>query len=361
MLFARGNRDRVLGIDIGSASIKVLELSGSGKPSVKAERYGLQVLPSGAVVDGKIKDVDMVIETLQKAIKKSGSKIKRGAACISSSDIISKVIAVQSRLREDDLLNRVEMETDRLIQYDLEEVSIDFLNLGPSVASPEEDDIQIVACRKAIVEEVVDVLESAGIEPAIVDIDIHALARIHSYMKHGLPRGKGKQVSEEDKGLTGIVDFGANATRFMVLQHGQVIFYRDTAFSGKQLIDDIREKYDMSQNEATRTLGKGGLPEDFKGEVLKPFVKTLIQETARLLRFFYSSTTYDSLSELRITGGCSQIGNLETIIGKRLNVPTHLLNPFDSVAIDSRIDKKRLEKEAATLGVACGLALRGVK
>lgn len=350
----------MLGIDIGSASIKVLELSRSGRSSVKAERYGLEILPPGAIVDGKMKDIDMVVETLQKAIQKSKTKVKRGAVCVSSSDIISKVISVQSNMRENDLIDQVEVEADRLVPYDLEEVSIDFLNLGPSVESPEEDDVQIVVCRKAVVEEVSDVLESAEIEPAIVDIDVHALARVHDYIKQGLPKGKGKQESE-DAELSGLVDFGANATRLMILQHGQVIFYRDTAFSGKQLIDDIREKYSMTQKEVTRSLRKGDLPESFKSEVLKPFVKTLIQETVRLLHFFYSSTTHDTISELMITGGCSQIGNLETIIGKRLNVPTRLLYPFDSVAIGPRIDKRRFMKEATSLGVACGLALRGVR
>ena len=353
MLFARKNRGRILGIDIGTTSVKVLEFSKSGR-SLVAERYGFEPLTPGVIIDHKVKDIPEVANSLRRAIKKSGSRAGRGAICVPSSHVISKVVSVQSDLSENELDSLVEIEADRIVPYALDEVNIDYIEMGASEKSPGEQDIQIVVCRKSVVEDMVAILEEADIEPAIVDVDTFTLGRVHALVNQGLVGAGARRTSA-------LIDFGSNASRFMVFHNNQMVYNRDTPFGGRQLIDGINQKYGMPHDEAMIALRKSDLPESFKAEVLKPYVKSLVQEILRALQFFYSSSTYNNISELHVTGGCAQIGNIEKIIEKRIEVPTAVLNPFASTRISSRIDKGRFRKDIPSLAIASGLALRGVE
>ena len=353
MLFSKKNRGKIIGIDVGTTSVKVLEFSKTGR-SLVAERYGFEPLTPGVIIDHKIRDIGEVAESLSRAIKKSGSKAKRGAVCIQSNNVISKVVSIPAGMDEEELEGVVELEADRIVPYALDEVNIDFLRMGDSSKNPGEEDVQIVVCRKNVVEDISAVLESAAIEPAVVDVDTFTLNRVHSLVNQGLVGAGARRTGA-------LIDFGSNASRFMVFHNNQMVYNRDTPFGGRQLIDSINQKYGMPHDEAMMALRKGDLPQSFKTEVLKPFVKTLVQEILRSLQFFYSSSTYNSIDDLMITGGCAQIGNIEKIIENRIEVPTAILNPFASTRIGSKIDKERFRKEIPSLSIASGLALRGVE
>ena len=272
---------------------------------------------------------------------------------MSSNNVISKLVTVQSDLDDDELESFVEIEADRVVPYALDEVNIDFIHMGKSTTVPGEDDIQIVVCRKNVVEDLVLVLEEAEIEPAIVDVDTFTLGRIYSLVNQGLVGAGAKRTSA-------MIDFGSNTSRFMVFHNNSLIYNREIPFGGRQLIDSINQKYGMPHDEALLSLRKNDLPTSFKTDVLKPFVKNLVQEILRSLQFFYSSSTYNNIDELLISGGCAQIGNIEKILEKRIEVPTVIMNPFASIRVGSKIDKSRFRKDIPSLAIACGLALRGI-
>ncbi len=343
----------MLGIDLGTTSVKVLEFSRSGR-SLVAERYGYEPLMPGVIVDHKIKDIDAVATSLRRAVKKSGSKAKRGAVCVPSGNAITELISIQADLDERELESLVEMEADRVAPYALDEVNIDFMRLGKSTQNPGEDDVQIVVCRKTVVEDLVAVLEEVDIEPAIIDVDTFAFGRVHALVNQGLVGAGARRTGA-------LIDFGSHASRFMVFHNNQMVYNRDTPFSGRQLIDAINQKYEIPHDEAMIALRKGDLPESFKTAVLKPYVKSLIHEVLRSLQFFYSSSTYNSINELLVTGGCAHIGNIEKIIEKRIEIPTAILNPFAAARIGSKIDKDRFRKDIPSLALASGLAMRGVE
>ena len=352
MLFSRRNRGKIAGIDIGTTSIKVVEMSRSGR-SLVVDRYAFEPLTPGLIVDHKIKDVGEVANSVQIALKRSGSKAHRAAICVNANNVISKVISVQSDMKEDELESLVEIEADKIVPYSLDEVNIDFVPLGKSSVGGEED-IQIVVCRKNVVEDLVAVLEDAEVEPAVVDVDTFTLGRIHALVNQGLVGAGAKRTSA-------LIDFGSNTSRLMVFHNNQIIYNRENPFGGRQLVDSINQKYGMPHDEAMMALRKGELPERFKADVLKPFVKTLVQEILRSLQFFFSSSTHNNIDELMVTGGCAQIGNIEKIIEKRVEVPTVIMNPFASTRIGSRIDKEKFRKDIPSLAIASGLALRGIE
>ena len=197
-------------------------------------------------------------------------------------------------------------------------------------------------------------MEVANIEPAIVDVDTFTLGRIHSLVNQGMVGGGAKRTGA-------LIDFGSNNSRLMVFHNNQIVYNRENPFGGRQLMDSINQKYGMPHDEAMIALRKGELPNSFKTDVLKPFVKTLVQEVLRSLQFFYSSSTHNSIDELMITGGCAHIGNIEKIIEKRVEVPTVIMNPFSSTRIGSRIDKEKFRRDIPSLAIASGLALRGIE
>ena len=351
MLFSGKSHSRVIGVDIGTTSIKALEFVKSGR-SLVVERYAYEPLTPGLIIDHKIKDVEQVANSLQRVVKRSGSKAKRAAICVTANNVISKIVSVQSDLKSNELESLIEVEADRIVPYSLDEVNIDFTNLGKSDTSLGEDDVQIVVCRKQVVEDLVAVLDEADIEPAVVDVDTFTLSRVHALVNQGIVGAGAKRTSA-------LIDFGSNASRFMVFHNNQIVYNRETPFGGRQLIDSINQKYGMPHDEAMLSLRKGELPDTFKTDVLKPFVKTLVQEILRSLQFFYSSSTHNNIDELMITGGCAHIGNIEKIIEKRVELPTVVMNPFASTRIGSKVDKDKFRKDIPSLAIASGLALRG--
>ena len=322
--------------------------------SISVDRYAYEPLTPGLIIEHQVKDVEQVAKAVERAMKRSGSKAKRAAICVSSNSVISKTIPVQPDLSEEELESLVEIEADRVVPYALDEVNIDFQRMGQSTTSPGEEDVQIVVCRKNVVESHSAVLEVADLEPAVVDVDSFTLARVYGLVRQGIVGGGQKRTSA-------LIDFGSNTSRLIVFHNNVAIYNRETPFGGRQLIDSIHQKYGMSQEDAMAALRKNDLPKTFKSEVLKPFVKTLVQECLRTLQFFYSSSTHNNIDELLITGGCALIGNIDKIIEKRIEISTVVMNPFASTRIGSKIDTDKFRREIPSLAIASGLALRGIE
>ncbi len=353
MLFSGKNRSKLVGIDIGTTSLKLVELSRAGR-SVRVDHYGVEELAPGLIIEHQIKDIDQVSQSLKRLVAKSGTKLKRAAVCVASTNVITKAITVQSEIDEGELEALVEVEADRVVPYALDDVNIDFVNTGKSAQSTDEDQLQLVVCRKNVVESLVSVLEEAELEAAVVDVDHFALARVNDFVSQG-------HVGGGQARTTALMDFGFNTSRLLVFHNNRIIYSRENPFGGRQLIDSISQKYGLPPQDAAHALRANELAKSFKNEVLKPFVKTLMQEILRTLQFFYSSSTHNRVDQLLITGGCAQIGNIDNFIQKRIEIPTAVLNPFAATRLGSRVDRDRFRRDIPSLGVAAGLALRGLE
>ncbi len=352
MLFSSKGKNRLVGIDIGTTTAKMVELSKSGR-TVKIEHYACEPLAPGLIIEQQIKDIEQVGATIKRLMKRSGSKNKRAAVCVASSNVISKTISVQANMNEDELEAMVEVEADRVVPYALDDVNIDFASLGGGGEVADEEQLQLVVTRKNVIEGIVAVLEEADLEPAAVDVDHFALARVNNFVGQGRAGGGSSKT-------TALMDFGYNTSRLIVFSNNQIVYTRENPFGGRQLIDSISQKYGLPPQDASHALRSNELASSFKVEVLKPFVKTLMQEILRTLQFFYSSSTHNRIDQLLVTGGCSQIGNIDKFIEKRIEVPTAVLNPFAAIRLGSKIDKDSFRKDIPSLGVAAGLALRAV-
>ncbi|HLS86372.1 MAG TPA: pilus assembly protein PilM [Burkholderiales bacterium] len=341
----------LFGLDISSSSVKMLEIVDAGKGQLRVERYAIEALPRDAIVDGNINNLEAVTESVKRAYKRLGTRTKHVAMAVPSGAVITKKIVVNGALREEELEIQVEGEANQYIPFALEEVNLDFQILGPSPASPDEQEVLIAATRKEKVEDRVAVAESAGLKALVMDVESFAQQASLALVVQQLPGG-GK-----DQNIA-VVDIGANVMNVSVLRNDQSVYSREQAFGGNQLTQDIVSRYGMSPEEAENAKRNGGLPDDFDAEVLRPFMENLSQEIQRALQFFFTSTAYHSVDHILLAGGSAVIPGLEEIVNTRAQVPTSVANPFASMQTSPRIQLKRLMSDAPSLIVACGLAMR---
>ena|GEM_PF-8384 len=341
----------LLGLDISSSAVKLVELSASGRNDYRVERYAIEVLPRDAVVDGNIADPDAVQNAIRAAWKRMGSSIRNVAVALPTTSIISKKITVPAGLREDELGGLVESEAGQNIPFAIDEVSLDYRVLGPASGSADEENVLIVATRRDRVEDRVAVVEAAGLRPAVVDVDSYAFLAASEMITSQL---RGVSASS----VVAVVDVGVNALRFSVLKNNTPIYSREQAFGGNQLTQDVARRFGMGYAEAETSKRAGTLPEDYSTDLLPQFTENFVLEVARSLQFFFTTTQYSSVDRIVLAGGCAAIPGIAEMVAGRTQVETIIANPFAGMVISDKIRANQLQGEAPALLVACGLALR---
>jgi type IV pilus assembly protein PilM len=341
----------LVGVDISSSSVKVLELSEAGKGQYRVERYAIEPLPREAVVDGNIASLDAAAEVLQRAWRRSGTRIKNVALALPSALVITKKVIVPAGQREEDLELQVESEANQYIPFALDEVNLDFQVLGPAPSGPDEAEVLIAASRKDKVEDRVAVAQAAGLKATIMDVESLAAMSAMELVETQLP-GAGKNQ------LIALVDIGASIMRVAMLTNGQVVYTREQQVGGNQLTQEIQRHFNISQEEAEAAKRHGGLPENYGQDVLQPFVENLALEIARALQFFFTSTQYNKVDHIVLAGGCATLPGLDEAIAARTRVNVVTANPFLKMALSGNVKARQLTADAPSLLVACGLALR---
>ncbi|OFZ90419.1 MAG: pilus assembly protein PilM [Betaproteobacteria bacterium RBG_16_64_18] len=338
-------------MDISSSSIKMVELVDAGKGAIRVERYVIEPLPKEAVVDGSIANLEAVEETVGRGWKKLATRTKNVAMALPTAAVITKKIIVPAGLREEELELQVETEANQYIPFALEEVNLDFQVVGPAPSSPEEVEVLIAASRKERVEDRVAVAQAAGLKALVMDVESYAMQAAFDLIKKQFPN------DAKDQNIA-LVDVGANVMNITVLRNEQPVYTREQAFGGNQLTQDIMRQYGMSHEEAEAAKRSGGLPETYDAEVLRPFIENAALEIQRAMQFFFTSTQFNSIEHILLFGGSAAIPGLEEAVSTRTQVNTLIANPFASMAVNPRIQLKKLIADAPSLMIACGLAMR---
>ena len=341
----------LIGLDISSSSVKMVELASDGKGGYRVERYAIEVLPRDVVSDGNIVNLESAAESVRRTWKKLATSTRQVAIALPSSHVITKKIIVMAGQREDELELLVESEANQYIPFPLDEVNLDFQVLGPAPSSPDEIEVLIAASRKEKVEDRVAVAESAGLKPKVLDVESYAMLAAFELIEAQLPEGgKGKIVA--------LVDIGANVMNFTVLRNGQQLYAREQAFGGNQLTQDIARMFGMSFEEAEAEKRRNTLPEKYEAELLRPFLESLALELSRALQFFFTSTQFNEVNHIVLAGGCAVIPGVDEVVASRTQINTIIANPFANMLLAERVRGKSLLADASSLMVACGLALR---
>ena len=341
----------LIGLDLSSSSVKVVELAGTMEAGYRLERYAIEPLPKGAITDGNIENIEAVSEAVRRAVRKSGTRSRNVALALPSAAVITKKIILPGGLSEEALEVQVESEANQYIPFALDEVSLDFSVIGPAQNSPDDIELLLAASRKEKVEDRVAVAQAAGLKAVIMDIESHATRATADRVIRLMPNeGEGQIVA--------LFLIGASTTTISVTLNDQPIYEREQAFGGNQLTQDIARAYGLSAEEAEAKKRTNDLPENYERDLLQPFADNIALEVTRALQFFFTSTPYSRVDQILLAGGCAVIPGLVDVVGTRSQAATSILNPFKGMELGAGIREKQARLDSPSLVVATGLAMR---
>jgi len=341
----------LLGIDISSSSVKLVELSRGKSGGLVLERCAIEPLERGWVTDGNIEKFDEVADAIRRVVKKSGTRTKNVALALPPSAVITKKIVLPSGMTEQELEVQVESEANQYIPFSLDEVSLDFYVMGPSKSSPGDVDVLIAASRKEKVQDREGLAQAAGLKAVVMDVESYASRLAAERLIAALPN-KGADA------LVALFEVGALTTSMQVMCNDEVLYERDQAFGGAQLTQLIVRQYGFSSEEAESKKRSGDLPEDYQTSVLTPFVESTAQEIARALQFFFTSTPHNRIDHIMLAGGSAPLPGLTEAVTRQTGFACSTVNPFDGMEIGGNVRLKKMTREAPSYLTSCGLAMR---
>lgn len=350
MLFGQASAP-LMGLDISTSSVRVVELAQGAKGELRLERYAAEPLPRGAVVDGNIENMDQVVEVVRRVWKKSGSRAKLAALGMPPASVITKKIILPAGLSEDQLEVQVESEASQYIPFALDEVSLDFDVIGAAANSPEDIEVMLAASRREKVEDRVAIAEASGLKATVMDIESYAARAALDRITAQLPEAGAGQV-------VALFQIGAQVTHISVMLDGATVYEREQPFGGNSLTQDIVRAYGMAFDEAEARKKSGDLPDNYVPELLTPFLESAAMEVTRAIQFFYTSTPYTRVDQLFLAGGCAVIPGLLELVAGRTRIASAVISPFKGMQLGASVREAQLRADAPAYLVACGLALR---
>ena len=348
-LFAK-KTDPVIGLDIGSTSVRLLQLSSHGS-GYRIDHFAIEPLSKGVVVDKAVQDVEAISNAISRAVKASGTRAKSCAIAVSGSAVFTKTISLPADLAASDIESQVQIEANQYVPYPLDEVSLDFEVLGKSPRNADMMDILLAASKSENIESRQDAIDSAGLTAKVVDVEAFAIANAFELIRQrdGINRSE----------AVGFFDMGFDLTTLLVIKGGQVIYTRDHPFGGHQLLEETQRRYDMTIEQASFFERGEEAPEDFEEEVLEPFQLNIVHQISRALQFYASSNEYSNISTIYLSGGTASLKGLAPMVQQELGMTTRIADPITGLEIAQSVAVTAIRRNANNLMVAMGLALRG--
>jgi len=351
-VFGIKSSSQLIGLDISSTSVKLLELSRK-RGSLRVESYAVEPLPVNSVNEKTIQDIEAVGEAVRRAVKKSGTTATNAAVAVSGSAVITKIISMPADMSDSDMEMQIHLEAEQHIPYAIDDVNIDFQIVGETKGHEDKVDVLLAASKSENIDDRIMTLKMAGLKPAIVDIEPYTIENAFEMLAGGDP--------EVMNGTVAVIDIGATMTSLNVVQNRELVYTREQPFGGKLLTEEIMRRYGLSYQDAGRAKRVGGLPEGYEQDVLEPFKQSIAQHINRYLQFFYSSSQEMQVDEIILAGGSSGIENIDNYIHEQIGTPTSIAQPFGMIDLAKGVDRERLVQDGPAMMIACGLALRGVE
>ena len=350
MLFSRSKG--VVGLDIGSATVKLVELKEKKGGLYHLQRIGVEPLSPEAIVDGSIMDSSLVVDAIQKLNGQTGVKTANFATSVSGHSVIIKKIELP-QMSFDELAESIQWEAEQHIPFDINDVRLDYVTLSDDEPGREEMEVLLVAVKREKVNDYVSVISQSGKSPVVVDIDAFAIQNAYE-LNYDLDPLKN----------VALINMGAGVTNINVMVRGQSVFWRDISFGGNQFTEALQREFNLSFDQAEllkrgETVGAYSAADARK--VLDQVSAEMANEVQKTFDFFSATSSEGSVDELMLSGGCALTPNLVEVLRERFGVPTELLNPFRKVQFkESDFNREWLESIAPMLAVSVGLAIRRV-
>ncbi len=359
-------KNQLVGLDIGSHSIKLAEILDTRKGRF-LQSFGVIGLPHNAIVEGSVKEMEIVASAIKKLFQNLKIRNKNIATSISGFSVIVKKISIDRR-EDSELESSIHEEAEQYIPFDITDVNLDFEVLEyPSAGDGEQGteneeaeksrssdvmDVMLVAAKKDMVEDYVSLLQLAGINPMILDVDAFALQNAF------------ESSVEEPGGCYALINVGAEELGINAIKDGVSIFTRDSSYGGTQITEAIMAKLNVPFEEAERIKLGGSKVDDRKPDLEEIFTNVVSgwgQEIKRALDFLSSTYPDESIEKLYLSGGSSRIPGFRKYLELETELPVEELNPFANLQINEKVfDPAYLSYMGPQAAVAVGLALRSI-
>ncbi len=345
MLF--GKKQSLVGLDIGSHSVKLAEMESHAHKSHKLVNWGISQPLAEAIVDGEIMDRQLVIDAIGNLRESRGIQSRNVVAAVSGRAVIVKRITM-NRLSQEDATQAVTWEAEQHVPYDINDVSLDFEILGPAPNDPKQMQVLLVAAKKDMVMSFSDLIREAGLTPLIVDVDSFAA---QNALEANYSFGPEEVVAT--------LNIGAEITNINITQAAVPYFTKDIQLGGHTFIETAQRKFNLSQSEAAAAV-RG---ESTTGLEITPVIEQACEGLATALEraqaYLRTAGEAGAISRVLICGGAALTPGLPEFLNRRFGVPAEIANPLSRVTYDPALFAGQdVLKAAPQLTVAIGLALR---
>jgi type IV pilus assembly protein PilM len=345
-----GKKDSLIGLDIGSRSVKVAEITET-KNGRKLRRFGMADIPPGAIEDGAISDTETVAQVIRQLLKSANIKATNVALSIGGYSVIIKKINVQT-MPEEQLQETIHFEAEQYIPFDISDVNLDFQLLGEVENNPSQMSVFLVAAKKEMVNDYINLATLVGLTPCIVDVEAFALQNIFE---------ANYDIQGENVAL---IDIGASKTSLNILKDNSSVFMRDVALGCIQINQKIMSMLDCSYDQA-ELIKFGEASKKLSADELKQIISAVVTdwctEIRRALDFFYTNYPDDPIKRIILSGGGANIAEFRQLLASESAAQVETLNPFNGVVVDEKsFDPEYIRQIGPQAAIAMGLALRRV-
>jgi type IV pilus assembly protein PilM len=343
-----GQKDGFVAFDIGSSSVKMVEAA-PDKNGWRLLNVGSLWLPPGAVQNNMIVDSGAVVNVLKGLIQENGVTATKVIAAVPGRSVIMKKFELPAQ-KEEELEANVEFEANKIIPENLENVNLDYQVVN-YLEGGSKIEVLLVAVRKEIVESYTEVIEQAGLQPAVMDVDYFAMESM--YETNYEPQAPGEVV--------GLIHIGARYTSINVLSSGVSTFTGDLPVGGEEFTDSLRRSLQLSA-EAAEALKITGMLEGQEysdlEELVRPTSESLAEDIRRTLSLYGAIASEEGIRTIYLSGGGARLRGLSRVLEEKLGVPVKLADPFRGFKLDKKVDAEYLQESASQFGVGVGLAIR---
>ena len=345
-----GKKDNLVGLDIGSRSVKVAQVMESKRgPTLK--HFGIVDIPHGAIEEGTINDPESVAESIQQLFKSYSIRESNVAVSIGGYSVIVKKINVQT-MAEEQLQETIHFEAEQYIPFDISDVNLDFQILGENESNPNQMNVFLVAAKKEMVNDYINLVNMAGLNPCIVDVEAFALQNTFEV-----------NYDTQDDNIA-LIDIGASKTSLNILKGNSSVFMRDVSLGCGQINQKIMSLIECSFEEAEQ-LKYGDNPDKLSPEDLKGIVSSVVAdwctEIRRALDFFYSTYPEDQIKRIILSGGGANISEFRQLLATEASAEVESINPFHNFHLDGKnFDDAFIQQIGPQAAISVGLAMRKV-
>jgi type IV pilus assembly protein PilM len=345
-MFFTQRRDTV-GIDIGSSSVKLVQLK-EQKGVYTLQNVGILPLPPEAIVDNTLMDSPSIVETIKNLLKGLSINAKEAACSVSGNSVIIRKISLPAMPAEE-LEDQIHWEAEQYIPFDINDVNIDFQILASDEHDPTKMDVLLVASKKDIINDYLAVFNETGIRLSVVDVDSFAIQNAFEL-----------NYDFEPEDVSALINIGASIMNINIVKGGISLFTRDVQMGGNLYTEEIQKQFGVSSEDAERMKVTGACPDAARLQsTISRVNETLAMEMRRSLDFYNTTAGEGKISNVYISGGGGKIAMLVEAVTQRLGMPVEVVNPFRKVKFSEKeFDPEYLKEIGPLVAVAVGLATR---